>query len=255
MNAKLLLSSCILLAGMALGSCSSSEDVKTLSGAGNISLGVNTNAVFTRAVSMSEYEDVGNYTVQVIDDAGSTVKEFLYKDAPSEIKLKNGTYTLRAYYGEQTTASRDVFYVEGTKPFVVDADQQQVTVDCYPKCAQVVAAFSADMAEFFTDYSVVYETEALKAEGATAVWSKTDADPWFLKVNEKEENVKATITVTRKSDNKSATVVREYSMAPGKLWTLNISPNQNDGSLGIVIEVDETTNDQEIDIVVPSDWI
>ena len=229
MNAKLLLSSCILLAGMALGSCSSSEDVKTLSGAGNISLGVNTNAVFTRAVSMSEYEDVGNYTVQVIDDAGSTVKEFLYKDAPSEIKLKNGTYTLRAYYGEQTTASRDVFYVEGTKPFVVDADQQQVTV--------------------------VYETEALKAEGATAVWSKTDADPWFLKVNEKGENVKATITVTRKSDNKSATVVREYSMAPGKLWTLNISPNQNDGSLGIVIEVDETTNDQEIDIVVPSDWI
>ena len=171
------------------------------------------------------------------------------------IKLKNGTYTLRAYYGEQTTASRDVFYVEGTKPFVVDADQQQVTVDCYPKCAQVVAAFSADMAEFFTDYSVVYETEALKAEGATAVWSKTDADPWFLKVNEKGENVKATITVTRKSDNKSATVVREYSMAPGKLWTLNISPNQNDGSLGIVIEVDETTNDQEIDIVVPSDWI
>ena len=68
-------------------------------------MGVNTNAVFTRAVSMSEYEDVGNYTVQVIDDAGSTVKEFLYKDAPSEIKLKNGTYTLRAYYGEQTTAS------------------------------------------------------------------------------------------------------------------------------------------------------
>ena len=44
-------------------------------------------------------------------------------------------------------------------------------------------------------------------------------------------------------------------MTPGKLWTLNISPNQNDGSLGIVIEVDETTNDQEIDIVVPSDWI
>lgn len=255
MNAKLLLSSCIVLAGMTLGACSSSEDVKSLDGAGNISLGVKTNTVFTRAVSMNEYEDVNNYTVQVIDDAGSAVKEFLYKDTPSEIKLKNGTYTLKAFYGEQVTASRDVMYVEGTKPFVVDADQQEVTVDCYPKCAQVVASFSADMAEYFTDYSVVYETEALKGEGATAVWGKNDTDPWFLKVNEKGETVKATINVTRKSDNKSATVVREYSMTPGKLWTLNISPNQNDGSLGIVIEVDESTNDQEIDIEVPSDWI
>lgn len=255
MNAKLLLSSCIVLAGMMFGSCSSSEDVKTYSGAGNITLGVKTNAVFTRAVSMGEYEDVSNYTVQVLDDAGSTVKEFLYKDKPSEIKLKNGTYTLKAFYGEQATASRDVFYVEGTKPFVVDADEQEVTVDCYPMCAKVVADFSQDMADFFTDYSVVYETEALKAEGTTAVWNKDDADPWFLKVNAGGETVKATVNVTRKSDNKSASVVREYSMAPGKMWTLHVSPNQNDGSLGIVIEVDESTDDQQIDIVVPSEWI
>lgn len=111
------------------------------------------------------------------------------------------------------------------------------------------------MATYFSNYSVIYETEALKATGSTAIWQKDDTDPWYLKVNEKGESVTATISFTRLSDGKSASVEKTYTLAPGKSWTLNIAPQDNNGSLGITVTIDESTDDEEIDIEVPSEWI
>ena len=43
----------------------------------------------------------------------------------------------------------------------------------------------SQLSEYFSDYSVVYETAALKAAGSTAVWAKGDTEPWYLKVDPK----------------------------------------------------------------------
>jgi hypothetical protein len=46
-----------------------------------------------------------------------------------------------------------------------------------------------------------------------------------------------------------------YDMAPNKSWTMHIAPKDGSGGLSITITIDESTNDREFEIVVPSDWI
>ena len=241
--------------GLILSACSTSQDPTVENGTGRISLGVTTSTAFSRAVTESDYSNVNNYTVQILDNEGEQVQEFQYGEKPENITLKNGSYTLKAFYGTEHEASRNEFYVEGSTSFSVAGDEKQVTVDCYPTCGKVAVKFASNMDESFSDYSVVYKTNALTAAGKTAVWAKGDSEPWYLKVDKAGETVTATIQVTRVSDSKSATVERTYTLAPGKSWTLNIAPADENGGLGISITVDETTDDEEIDIEVPSDWL
>lgn len=251
----LLLFSCLVGIGFTAASCSSDNNEAT-TGSGTISLDViNAGTAFTRAVNEADYQNTANYTVQILNNDDEVQKEFLYKDRESSIELKNGIYTFKAFYGTDSNASRDAFYVEGEEMVIVNGDNKQVTIDCAPKHGKVVAYFDSTMDTYFSDYSVVYETAALTAAGSVATWAKGETEPWYLKVDEKGEEVKATINFTRIDDNKTSTIEKSYTLLPNKAWTLNIYPKDNNGSLSIEIVINEGTNDEEIDITVPSEWI
>lgn len=246
--------------GLLAGSCSSdSEEGQTMAGSGSIQLGVTAKAGFTRAVNEADYQNTANYTVQIVDNEDKVTKEFLYKDKESTdnkpIQLKNGSYTVKAFYGTDTPASRDGFYVEGSTTVIVNGDTHTVNVDCYPTHGKAIAYFDPTMDNYFSDYSVVYETKALSATDGTAIWAKTDTEPWYLKVDKEGEEITANINFTRKDDNKSTTIKQTYKLLPNKAWTLSIYPKDNNGSLSIEIIIDESTNDEVIDIIVPSEWI
>ena len=257
---KLFLLSCIIGVVLLATSCSSNEEPQSIENKGFIQLSVKADATFktasTRSVDEENYKDVNKYHIQIINSSDKIEKEYAsLSEVPAQIELNNGSYTLKAFYGEDKDASQTDFYVEGTSSFAIQEKVQSVTVDCAPVCGKVIAHFDQTMTEYFSDYSIVYETKALSDAGTAAVWSKSNTDPWYLKVDKNGEQVKATIQVTRKSDNKSSTVEKSYMLAPNKSWTLRITPKDDNGSLGIVIEIDESTNDHEIDIVVPSDWV
>lgn len=255
-NLTKLLMGCLAFIGLTMQSCSSSEEPANMEGTGSITLSVTTQAAFTKAVDENTYGNVNNYTVQILNDQGGITKEFTYSDKEEKITLSNGSYTLKAFYGTESNASRDGFYVEGSNTFQVDGEPvQQVSVTCAPTCGKVAVKFASNMSEYFSDYSVVYETAALKAAGSTAVWAKGDTEPWYLKVDPKGETVTATIQFTRLSDNKPDSEVRTYTLAPSKSWTLSIAPQDNNGSIDIDITIDESTDDEEIDIEVPSEWL
>lgn len=248
----------VLSIGYFATSCVSEEKDSVLGdGIGTLSLSVTSDANFqSRAVDESEYNNIQEYTVQILEKESSEVKkEFLYKDAPEKIELKNGSYSLKAFYGKESNASQDNFYVEGNSSFNIDGKDTSVNVTCAPTCAKVIASFASDMSEYFSDYSVVYTTKALKAESKTALWTKDNKSPWYLKVDKSGEDVEAVINFTRKSDGKSSSVTKKYNMEPGNAWTLNVKPSVNSGNLGISITINESTEDEVIDIIVPSDWI
>lgn len=252
---KQVLLSSLLEAALILASCS--QDVNgemSKAGTGNIGFGVSSNATFTKAVDENAYGNTDNYTVQILQ-GGQEIESFRYADRKESYELSNGTYTLKAFYGTEKNASRNEFYVEGSKNFTVNGNDQAIYVDCYPTCGKALVKFNANMSDFFSDYYVVYETEALTAEGANATWGKADTEPWYLKLNQSGETVKATICLTRKDNGKSSTVEKNYAMKPGKSWTMNITAKEDSGSLGIEITIDESTNDHEIDITVPGNWI
>lgn len=249
---------CMIGASLIMASCSSGDEISSDNNTGSINLAITAEAGFlpsTRAVNLNSYTNVNNYTVQILNNTSTVVKEFIYAEKPTKIELNNGSYTLKAFYGTDSDASRNAFYVEGSTTFAIEGKAETLTVDCTPVCGKVTVNFAAEMSTYFSDYSVTYETAALAANGASATWSKDDTEPWYLKVDKNGEEVKAAIRVARISDGKSSTVNRTYTLAPNKAWTLNVAPKDENGNLGISITIDEKTNDQEIDIVVPSEWI
>lgn len=250
------------LTGIALlaASCSSSTDENgiMLSDYGTIELGVKANTGFqanARAVTESEYTQTDNYTVQILQD-DAVKQSFTYSKRPEKITLPNGSYVLKAFYGTETEASRDKFLMTGSTPFTIQGKDQAVTVDCKPTCGKLVVKFAtAEMDKFFNDYYVVYETEALKAKDGNATWAKADTEPWYVKLNPAGEEVKATIHYVRTSDGKQQTQAVTYTMKPDQKWTLNIKPKNDSGDLGIDITIDESTNDKDITIDIPSEWL
>ena len=229
-------------------------------GYGTVSLSISTDTQFkSRAVDESLYMNLENYTVQILKD-GQVVSgmEWEYGDIPQElIKLSNGDYELNAFYGEDKAASTTGMYVEGIKTFNVNSDQSQVEVTCQPVCARVKVEFDTKMAEYYQDYSVAFHTLAIANENAdldaSFVWTKTNTDPVYLKVSQKE-SVKAVITLVDKK-SKTTTIDKSYELSPNEALKMKIVPTVSQGNLGISIEIDETTNDIPVDIEIPSEWV
>lgn len=240
-----------------LSSCAAESDNGMAAGKVCFSVDALTGFHQTRAVNLDEYNTTANYNVQILSDNKVVYEGTVGAVAAQSVELEGGVYMLRAYYGNDAVASQNTFLMEGSQTFEVTAGQEtQVEVLCLPQCARVSASFGALMDASFSDYYVTYTTQALTAAGQSAVWAKDCADPWYLKVADDEEVV-ATIHVVRASDGKWAEVERKHKLSKGKSWTLSIdaqAPESNDGEVALTIVVDESTNDQNVSVVIPNEW-
>lgn len=250
--AKILL--CVF-SGVMLFSCSSEENELQLpEGTGYVSLDLNTNTGFqSRAVVESDYQNKSNYTVQILKD-GKVLDgmQWDYDDMPKDmIELSNGAYELKAFYGDANfTASRDKMYVEGKSTFNINSDQVTASVTCKPVCGKVTVNFDSEMAKYFNDYSITFKTKALGDMNIS--WAKDDTEPIYMKVENNEQISAKYLLVDKKG---YTTIDKTYSLSPQKHLIIKVVPTVSSGNLGITIVVDESTNDQNVDIVIPSDWI
>lgn len=251
--AKILL---CFFSGVTLFSCSSDEaELQFSEGTGYVSLDLNTNTGFqSRAVVESDYQNKSNYTVQILKD-GKVLDgmQWDYDDMPKDmIELSNGAYELKAFYGDANfTASRDKMYVEGKSTFNINSDQVTASVTCKPVCGKVTVNFDSEMAKYFNDYSITFKTKALGDMNIS--WAKDDTEPIYMKVENNEQIFAKYLLVDK--NGKSTTIDKTYSLSPQKHLIIKVVPTVSSGDLGITIVVDESTNDQNVDIVIPSDWI
>lgn len=128
---------CLLLGFAAFTACTSDEEEALIpEGKGYVKLSLNADAGFqTKAVDESYYGNEENYTVQILDKEGSTVKNWKYTEIPEGlIELANGSYVLKAFCGEDKNVSTSSMYVEGTSNFDIDGDEKEVSVTV-PRCA------------------------------------------------------------------------------------------------------------------------
>ena len=245
------------LGGWMLTACSSDEDsLQIPEGKGYVKLNLTTNAGFqTKAVNESEYEDENNYTVQILRDGTTQVGEdYTYSEITGQlIELERGTYTIKAFKGIDSPASTTSMYVVGSQDIIIANEVKEISFVCKPVCAKVKVAFDTTMDTYFEDYSISFQTVALGEGNYT--WEKNFSDPVYLKVNEKEQ-VKAVIKLTKKDGIKAeSSITQTYELSPLIFKTIKIKPSISSGSIGIEITIDEGTNDQNVDIEVPSDWV
>lgn len=257
---------CAMLAmGAFTASCSSDEEAvqDAAEGKGFVKLALNVGADFqSRAITESDYTNLANYTVQILKD-GKVVEgcEWTGTTIPQElIELDNGSYTVLAFTGEAykgVGATTEGMYVEGTAGFSVNSDQTATAeVNCTPQCARATVNFDAAMTDYFQDYYVVFSgTEALGQSSYT--WAKDHGtDPVYMAVDG-TETLTATIKLVDKTGKVATDIVKTKQVSAAKAWKLNIAPvvEEATGSVGITVEIDNSTNDIEVDIEIPSDWL
>ena len=251
-----------MLSAFSLSSCSNLQEEGVIpEESGILKIGVSADYDFelskSRAVDEKLYTNIANYKVDIKKD-NAVVKSFASAtELPESMELENGSYTVEASYGTEQPKSRDTFLSFGSQLVNIEGNMKLVQLTCAPTCAKVKVNFGAEMDKYFSDYKVSFYTEALKSD--PAIWAKSDADPWYLLVNKAGEEVSAKIELTPKDTYQlpDATIVKSYTLAPNQGWTLNINPSYNvsNGQLGLNITIDTTTNDHNVDIVVPSDWV
>lgn len=249
---------CALAVGLLAG-CSEEVDGPQMSDSrGVIRLNVSTDAGFqTKASDGKAYEDLNNYTVQILQN-NSVVEnhEYAYPEMPQFIELANGTYSFKAFYGEDKAvysgADTTNLYFSDEKSFTLAGDTATISLNCEPNSARLNIVFAETMDTYFSDYRVEISTVA---QGVSLYpWTKTTQGPVYFKVGDKEE-VKLTVTLTTK-DGKAATPVTSTSvLSPRDAKTITVEPVSNTGSVGITIKVDETVVEHEVVIDVPSDWV
>ena len=110
------------------------------------------------------------------------------------------------------------------------------------------------MATYFSDYSVSFKTKAAGA-GGSITWAKDNTDPYYVKLDKAGEDVTASFSIT-KSDGASVSVnALTRTMKWGNSWTITVNPSVESGKVGITITINTDTNDETINIDIPSDWL
>lgn len=245
---------CLLLGFAAFTACTSEEDDALIpEGKGYVKLSLNADTGFkTKAVDESYYGNKENYTVQILDKDGSTVKNWKYTEIPEGlIELENGSYVLKAFCGEDKNVSTTSMYVEGTENFDISGDEKEISVTCTPVCARLMIV-GEGMDEVFEDWYAMIGTKA--QDGSFYQYLK-DGDPVYLKV-EKNETISVNFTFTPKSGRTAKPINRTYTVNPNEALKITLKPAApENGSLGITITIDGSTNDETINIEIPADWV
>lgn len=260
----------VLSLGLLLTSCSQDSGFNQAeSQQGQLSLTLHASADFkeTRAVNEDSYKNVGNYTVVVLD--ANNVEKLNCKGyevaSKMPLTMSIGSYTVKAFYGTESAASRNDFYVLGVEQGSIKAEQKEnVVVKCTPTCGRIRVNYDSEMATYFDNYEVTFTgTEALGEN--TISWLKDDTEPWYVQLNENGEKLTFTVTTTAKdayingsNKEKVASKTGTFTLNRNKAYKLNIKPNYNPtatGNVEIEITIDESTNDKPVDIEVPIDWL
>lgn len=247
---------CLLLGFAAFTACTSDEEEALIpEGKGYVKLSLNADTGFqTKAVDESEYQNVDEYTVQIFQEGKQIGEDRTYSEIKEQlIELPRGTYTVKAFKGEDLAASTNSMYVVGSKDVTIANKVEEVSFVCKPVCAKVKVEFDPTMDQYFDNYWVDFTTEAMGETDYT--WQKDYTLPCYMKVNEKE-NVSVVINLVKKEGFNSATSIsKTYEMSPLMFKTIKLKPVLSNGSIGIEITVDESTNDTNVEIEVPSDWV
>ena len=119
----------------------------------------------------------------------------------------------------------------------------------------MTVVFDEKMKDYFNDYYVEFTgTVALGQNKHT--WAKDAKDPVYMAIEEdKTETVTATIKLVDKEGKVAEDIVKTYPVSAAKAVKMNIVPTVEGGSIGITIEIDDSTNDVPVDIVIPGEWI
>lgn len=214
-----------------------------------------------RAVDLPSYANVNNYTVEIVDGDGTVIQSKLYSEMDLVQEVVPGTYTIKAFYGENLPAAYDKLYVAGEQLFTVaKGDTKKVSFVCKPANTKVKIVYSDDFFNFYSDCTVGLKTKHIntpflmaKGDRDKELFLKSDAAGEILTLTFDLKDLKG-VSVT--PDNFGAQTV---TIKPRDFLTISIKPKLIDvdgGKItGITVTVDNGVTEEMIDVLIPDDFL
>ncbi|MDO5569918.1 MAG: DUF4493 domain-containing protein [Bacteroidales bacterium] len=229
-------------------------------GQGKFMLDLRTDVTFketTKSIDQSLYQNINNYTVQLLKGV-NVVKTFVYGDMPLLNDLDAGSYTIKAYYGDNVGAGYDKLYVEGSQDFTLaNAETKQIGFTCVPANVKVNVMYTDDFSTYFNDCAVDFKTSSLTT--AFRMNMSDFSKDLYLKAGKTSENLNLSIILTDKLGNLLTPVTAQLSIKARDFLTITLKPNVTDvvgGAIsGITITVNSNTVDEDINITIPDEYL
>ncbi len=216
-------------------------------GEGVFSLAVSVENPDTKA-AMSSEELLSSAVVKIYKaDFSGKVREYVYSAMPERIYLPSDEYRVDVVAGEAVktspaAASWEQKSYSGSESFRIAAGAAN-SVSVTAKVSNVISrvTFDSSVAEFFADgYSCTVSLDG--AGGLVYTADKSGADGYFI-ASGFEPSLRWTFSGTLKKDNSAFTRSGTVSAVEGgKRYKLGLKYVEKDGTLGLDLLVDDTTN-------------
>lgn len=255
-----------LCSSMFFAACESNEG-DSFSGKGKMMVNLSSDVSFptskgskTRALDLNPYKEVANYTVELKDASGNIIQSKLYSEMELMQEVAPGTYTIRAFYGDNVNAGYDKLYMEGAQTFtVVKGDNKTVSFACTPANVKVNLKYSDDFFTYYSDCTVGLKTQYL---ADAFKMTKNDIDKeLYLKAGTNE-----TLSLTFELKDKNGITVtpadfgaQTVTINPRNFLTITVKPklvNIDGGQInGITVTIDNGVTEENVDVTLPDDFM
>ncbi len=224
-----------------LVSCSSEDDVSSDSGTLSIDYGLNTNVILKAATEDDAAED---FALTILNDQDEEVASYeKIADAPSEIELETGTYTVQAFSKEFTEPAFETpVYGGETEASVVSDKNTQVNLTCTQTNAGLTFDWS-NIDSLYSSYSAIvsYGSNSLEyssSESRIGYFPTGDVDI-LITLGEGEEVATYTKSITL-NEREIVTVIPAI-----------VEPDS--GSIVISITIDDGVDERDVALELGDD--
>lgn len=184
----------------------------------------------------------------------TVVKHFQrYADMPSQVELPLGDYIIKAYRGTPAIASFSGEYFLGKSTFAIKpAQRTAIDLICYSGDVKISAIYTEKFKEVFSDYSV---TITSVNSNKSILFEKDDARIGYFAPGDISMVMHVTKAIGGKSFDINLPTQKNLQPRDFLKLTFDVDPNTLNGDVVVSIITDESTNDKNISIDIPGDFV
>lgn len=239
----------LLLLVLLVSSCSRKEETLYEPGKGGVRIDLTTELPATRAEldTVANPLNVDDFKVEIINSKGVIFKRWNtyaeYKSGENAAFHMNagGPYTLRATYGDSLASGWSAWFFKGEQVFEVQPQQTtELSVVCRMANIKVAVAYGDNLKAEYQDY-----TATVSNSRGRLVFEKDRAEAGYMPAG----TLTVDMELTDASGKKWYFSSSEVSASAGDAITLNLDTKPApQGSLGLTLNVDYTTNDKTVEV-------
>ena len=227
----------ILLIFALITICACTKKETPEKGTGNLTLNI------SQATSLKSSVETADFILRISDGNTDRVRGRI-GDLPSQIALPVGTYTVEAYSMEYYEPKFEMPFYSGKIIVDIEADQtKEALLICSQGNAGIKVVWSNDFSTVFTSYQAQIKCD----QGYLHYSSDETRTGYFLP---------GTVSISILADGKTI-LGGTVQLAAKDMVTATLKPlmDNNTGYLNIIISIDESVNEREIEIIVDQDYL